>query len=491
MKQRIISLLLAAMLCLSLTACGDETGELDNGAENIEAPVGDISSDGQGEGSTGTTEVDGMTLGAGLELGEVVAQLDEHPNRAIRRSTKPIVQTVGTMLDGTPLSNDFYFYRNTLNDHGKQAYDLIRAGLLEGKATIQMTVPVSTDDIFLLFSMVIYDNPDIFWARTSLGYSYNNYGNVTSITPEYYDLVDQIPDHASHMESAVSDALADMWSLDSDAERVKYAHDYLTSTIEYVAGSSYNQSAYSALTLGQSVCAGYARAFQYMMQKMGIPCAYVVGYAGENHAWNLVQLDGEHYAMDVTWDDPLGNPPDQYYYNYFNLTDSQMSSDHIRKDPSTSLPWASGTTYSFHNAFGSYGTDFNAIQGDLPDGEGGEGQPVDGGSDNPYLPSGSGDNPYLPSGSDASGSEWDDIDWDDWDYDDYEDLGYDWWNALDENWALEDWTDYGDGTYEIWDEETQCYYFYDESDGTFGCMDATDETFYLLDFETGEWIPLN
>ena len=48
------------------------------------------------------------------------------------------------------------------------------------------------------------------------------------------------------------------------------------------------------------VCAGYAHAFQYCMQKLGIPAAYIVGYAGEAHAWNLLQLGGEYYCMDVT-----------------------------------------------------------------------------------------------------------------------------------------------------------------------------------------------
>ena len=86
-------------------------------------------------------------------------------------------------------------------------------------------------------------------------------------------------------------------------------HDYLTNTIQYVSGSLYNQSAYSAIVNGKTVCAGYAHAFQYCMQKLGIPAAYIVGYAkGEAHAWNILCLDGEYYGMDVTWDDPIGNP---------------------------------------------------------------------------------------------------------------------------------------------------------------------------------------
>lgn len=111
------------------------------------------------------------------------------------------------------------------------------------------------------------------------------------------------------------------------------------------------------------VCAGYAHAFQYCMQKLGIPAAYIVGYAGEAHAWNLLQLGGEYYCMDVTWDDPLGNPPTTYYYNYFNITDAQISKDHTRDSISAQLPIANGTRYSFNAYFGGnqYGSDFTGL----------------------------------------------------------------------------------------------------------------------------------
>ena len=99
------------------------------------------------------------------------------------------------------------------------------------------------------------------------------------------------------------------------------------------------------------------------MQKLGIPAAYIVGYAGEAHAWNLLQLGGEYYCMDVTWDDPVGNPPTTYYYDYFNITDAQISKDHTRDAISAQLPVASGTLYSFNSYFGGnqYGSDFSGL----------------------------------------------------------------------------------------------------------------------------------
>ena len=65
-----------------------------------------------------------------------------------------------------------------------------------------------------------------------------------------------------------------------------------------------DQTAYGALVEGKSVCAGYARAYQLLMQAVGIPCFYLSGIGGsEPHAWNLVRLDGKWYYTDPTWGD--------------------------------------------------------------------------------------------------------------------------------------------------------------------------------------------
>ena len=58
-----------------------------------------------------------------------------------------------------------------------------------------------------------------------------------------------------------------------------------------------------------AVCDGYSYAYEYLLQKAGIRSTIVAGRAGEteetagSHSWNLVELDGEWYEVDTTWDD--------------------------------------------------------------------------------------------------------------------------------------------------------------------------------------------
>ena len=395
MKKRLLSLLMALSMAFSLVACGGEESGAPAEPAQPAVPVEGSSQEEIGEDAPAKPEVEsgfttvvvnGLELGSGLVMDEeAAAELSAEPDRAIDRAVGPIKPVPDAMLDGTTLGDEFYYYRSTLDDTQRQAYDLIRAGIIEGKEKITMTVPVKKEDIFELYKKIIFDSPELFWAETNGSrYYYNNQGYVSEFCPGYNELAKDIAGSIAVVEAATAEALADMWSLPTDAEKAKYAHDWLTHHITYDYEAVYGQTAYSSLVGHAAVCAGYAHGFQYMMQQVGIPCAYVLGYAlGGYHAWNVVELDGEHYAMDVTWDDPLGAAPDKFYYNYFNITEEKISEDHVREEVSVPIPAAFGTACSYENAFGGnvYGTNFDAIVGVMPE------KVVDGGEvvDNPYL----------------------------------------------------------------------------------------------------------
>lgn len=136
-------------------------------------------------------------------------------------------------------------------------------------------------------------------------------------------------------------------------EREKAAHDYIVQNCDYDyarynAGTLEDDdfSIYGCVVNHVCVCAGYAQTFKLFMDLMGIPCDYVRGVAcnGDNHAWNAVQLDGQWYQVDVTWDDQPGcyGGVD---YSYFNVTDAYMKQTHSYSYQNA----CTATQYSFEN----------------------------------------------------------------------------------------------------------------------------------------------
>jgi len=118
-------------------------------------------------------------------------------------------------------------------------------------------------------------------------------------------------------------------------EKVAVVHDYIVRTYDYemeTKGSPF--TVYTFMQERKGVCMAYALLFEKMMDELGIPCYYVVGHAdGEGdlgHAWNMVELDGEWYHIDVTWND-LGKRTEKHEirYRYFLRSDEFMKQDHV------------------------------------------------------------------------------------------------------------------------------------------------------------------
>ena len=114
------------------------------------------------------------------------------------------------------------------------------------------------------------------------------------------------------------------------------------------------------LTMGV-VCEGYAKAFKVLCDQLGVPAVCVSGLSdksrtGSGHMWNLAQIGGSWYLVDVTWDDSdtAGAQASSRRYllvsNYTNnmlLTSRQASGNFSGSTITTtfSYPAASDTCY--------------------------------------------------------------------------------------------------------------------------------------------------
>ncbi|MCM1136305.1 MAG: hypothetical protein NC400_12115 [Clostridium sp.] len=249
---------------------------------------------------------------------------------------------LGQTGDGLDFDAVFYPYYAMLDETGKHLYRQIYAN---ANALNQAFAPVeeaSASKLRTVFSAVYNDHPELFWVETAYYGKYRRDGRCVEIDLRFNRTAGNLEAEKGVFQERAESIIAGALAGGSNYEKEKLAHDLLIDRISYDLGAEMNQSAYSALVNGRTVCAGYARAFQYVLQQMGIPCYYCTGYAGENHAWNIVRLEDGCYNVDTTWDDDetgRGN------YEYFNKTDGDYADTHVRKELSVYLPPCNGELY--------------------------------------------------------------------------------------------------------------------------------------------------
>ena len=132
----------------------------------------------------------------------------------------------------------------------------------------------------------------------------------------------------------------------TDYEKVEAIYNYICTHVEYEETQSYDlkYSAYAALINGKAVCQGYSSLFYRMAMEAGIENRVVFGKSrGQNHAWNIVKLDGVYYNLDCTWDAVMAD------HSYFLKTDANMA-DHTRD--------ADYQTAEFYTAYPMAGADY-------------------------------------------------------------------------------------------------------------------------------------
>ncbi len=162
---------------------------------------------------------------------------------------------------------------------------------------------------------------------------------------ELYTLAQEIVDEA---RAASEDTL----SLE------KYLHDEICRRTRYYTYESdeltRKDTAIGALIDGLAECDGYADAFYLLGNLAGFNVRYVHGQTTSmgSHLWNIVHLNDEWFAMDVTWDDfEADNYAFAPYYIYFNIGADRLSATHSWYDDALLEPIAQTTGIpNYYNA---------------------------------------------------------------------------------------------------------------------------------------------
>ena len=120
----------------------------------------------------------------------------------------------------------------------------------------------------------------------------------------------------------------------TDLEKVFYVHEWLVQNIAYDREHlsddvQDDHNLRGALLEGSAVCDGYAKTYALTLRKLGITGVLVTS-KDIGHAWNMVELDGNWYQVDCTWDDPVDGSDQLGYCMHKHLlcTTEEMNTNH-------------------------------------------------------------------------------------------------------------------------------------------------------------------
>lgn len=232
------------------------------------------------------------------------------------------------------LSKKTFYYYDHLTEEQKDAYITLYYAVLNFDESCK--VKISETELKKIIYSIIYDNSNIFWL--SGNYTYYSHEDYIELIPEYNHSEKEVEEISTKLNNKINEIISQISVVATDYEKELYLHDYICNNTVYDASTFKNggDTAYSSLLNGKSICEGYARAMQILLDFVGIKNYLVIGDGVsegviEPHMWNIVEIDGYNYHLDVTWDDSVTNDSNCYFY--FNVTDEYIRRDHLNMEP--------------------------------------------------------------------------------------------------------------------------------------------------------------
>lgn len=270
---------------------------------------------------------------------------------------------VHLLQEGDIVSDDVNMLSASTEDENlAKLEELIYNGLLNADEQIYVekySSAYSISETILIYANVINNSPDLFYVSSNIGYGYiESSDTLTRFYPQYAASKSEIADSKKIFNACLDDIVAQTDNSMNDLQKALTVHDYICNYAIY-PNLNYGDKAIYHSAFGYAkdkniVCAGYALIYSAVMNKLGIPCRYVISDSMA-HAWNAIQINNKWYNVDLTWDDTTytgtnANNMGKYYHGYFlkSTSDFETNREH------TGMNYPKGiecTDTSFDDAF--------------------------------------------------------------------------------------------------------------------------------------------
>lgn len=265
----------------------------------------------------------------------------ETTTTAATTKAEPPKPQVNPITGKTIITRPYSYYK--LSADAQAVYDEIYNHAINLDSEFTFSEPKDIDTIYEVYELLVNEEIELFYLDNRFYYSGTP---VTKLKLGYTDTAANIKKKKQDMNTVTQEILAKVTSGMSDYDIVKLFHDEIIRTCVYDTEAVNN--IYGAMVNKRSMCQGYAGAFLRLCNLTGIPAISITGSTDEPHMWNMVNIDGEWYHIDLTWDDPdKEGYPEFCRYDYFCVDTATIKKLRTIDSYPYSLPEAKSDKYNY------------------------------------------------------------------------------------------------------------------------------------------------
>lgn len=231
------------------------------------------------------------------------------------------------------------YWAGTLTDRRERdCYGSMRDAFARGETAVSVkgVEPKRASELYTAF---MNDHPEHFMLPSRVEMRQSVFGlsgargDIEMIICPLYGRKD-IRDYAAAIERVKTDIARRAAGL-GEYEKIKLVCDWMIENVYYEIDPVLNQDASSALVRKKAQCSGISRAVKLLCDCLDVKCAVINGSGKneqgvtDNHAWNIVWVDGKPCHLDVTYMMGANTAKTKpYRYLYLNYSDDEMRANH-------------------------------------------------------------------------------------------------------------------------------------------------------------------
>ena len=230
----------------------------------------------------------------------------------------------------------YCWYRSLLSHEEQQVYDELYCGWIKGFERLTFKCSLQcVRSMPHIISAVLSDNPEIFYVSPkNVQLMYLDH---KSIICTKYLYPDNERLNITKQIQKISVSIKSKYNNFSVIDRFSAIHNSIIRNIMYQQYDikTEDHTIVGGLINHFAVCDGFSSVLKLFCDILDIPCVIVNGKAtselqiqNDNHAWNMVNINGEWIHCDITWDS-LSSLDKTYSFAYSFVNDNTMSANHI------------------------------------------------------------------------------------------------------------------------------------------------------------------